>query len=95
MCTITEVQRAIANGNVAGVAFNGTEYWMQLDYFRGFNTTNTVNNNCHNFLYPTANVGKGTAIKFFNSGPGGRTGVNYDISTAESCGAAKSFVCCQ
>ena len=94
MCTLGEIQYAITKDQFAGIV-SSQEYWLNHDTFDGFSATNTINNNCHNMLYSTAHIGRGTTLAFFlNYKPESVTGTAYNIQFGKSCGTKHPAVCC-
>lgn len=98
MCTMTEIQLALGANNIDNAGTLTQEYWFVSDHYSGFDANNSNRNHCHNMLYHSGDIARGTFIQLFlNQAPrsGMPNGNSFNITFGKSCGSARRILCCK
>jgi len=100
-CTLHEIQRAVAEGNVASTSISGNAHWLVAPHIRGSQFTNSMlQNSCQNLMYNSADLARGTRVivRLNYQSPGNGGGVIGDVIDLQSeiaCGTNMPVLCCR
>jgi hypothetical protein len=99
-CSVDEVTRALALGNVDASVNNQETWTVATSVVEGFNATDSLFNTCQNLLYSSGDVANGTYLTVslgYTSagGGGGGTGDVVKVTRNRGCGNSRKVMCCR
>ncbi len=98
---VDEIEKVVAYGNIGNFSPSNTNYWTMASVFRidsntSYYQTNTVSNNCYNFLSNGGNLfERGTTVRITFATPyaGQLLGYQVNLSQETTCNQNLRMIC--